>query len=411
MPALIRRQAQGHPERRRVEGRLSAVLAMALLLCGPTARAQQAAHQHDQAPVPWQWSVEGAAFAGYNYQWRKFTDFDEIESQNWWMTTLQKSFGVSDLNLVAMFSLEPFTLRDIGSPQVFQTGETFNGAPLIDYQHPHDLIMNLGGVYSHTVRSSMVSVAAYAVGPAPLGPPVFMHRASAIENPQAPLSHHHLDASHITPGVVSIGVEKNGFEVEAGAFHGREPDENRLDLDTAALDSYAIRASWADGPWSFQISGGHLKTPETTSPYNQDRLTASASFFKGDEGHAIAWTAAFGQNREVFGNLEAYLFEVTRRSGNNTLYGRAESVAKDILDAGFHPIGVAHTHRQSQIGAITGGYIRDFAAPAWGTFGIGGDITVYYVPDNLSESYGSPVSFHVFVRYRGRTGARLQHVH
>ncbi len=101
---------------------------------------------------PWQWSVEGSLFTGYNYQWRKFTDFDEIESQNWLMTALQKSFGVSDLNLVAMFSLEPFTLRDIGSPQVFQTGETFNGAPLIDYQHPHDLIMNLGGVYSRAVR-------------------------------------------------------------------------------------------------------------------------------------------------------------------------------------------------------------------------------------------------------------------
>ena len=228
-----------------------------------------------------------------------------------------------------------------------------------------------------------------------------MHRPSAIENPQAPLSHHYLDASHITPGVVSIGVERNGFKVEAGAFHGREPDENRLDLDTAALDSYAVRASWADGPWSFQVSGGHLKTPESKSPYDQDRLTASASFFKGDERHSIAWTAAFGQNREVFGNLEAYLFEATRRAGSNAFYGRVEAVAKDILDAGFHPIGVAHTHRQSQIGAITAGYIRDFAAPAWGTFGIGGDITGYYVPENLSESYGSPVSFHVFLRYRG----------
>ena len=391
--------------------RLSAVLTLALLLCVAPAAAQEAAHQHDAPTTPWQWSVEGSVFTGYNYQWRKFTDFDEIESQNWLMIALQKSFGVSDLNLVAMFSLEPFTLRDIGSPQVFQTGETFNGAPLIDYQHPHDLIMNLGGVYSRTVRSSTVSVAAYAVGPAPIGPTVFMHRPSAIENPQAPLSHHYLDASHITPGVVSIGVERNGFKVEAGAFHGREPDEDRLDLDTAALDSYAVRASWADGPWSFQVSGGHLKTPESKSPYNQDRLTASASFFKGDERHSIAWTAAFGQNRDVFGNLEAYLFEATRRAGSNAFYGRAEAVAKDILDAGFHPIGVAHTHRQSQIGAITAGYIRDFAAPAWGTFGVGGDITGYYVPENLSESYGSPLSFHVFLRYRGRAGARIEHVH
>jgi hypothetical protein len=391
--------------------RFAAALTMALLICAAPAVAQEPAHQHDSPASPWQWTVEGAAFGGYNYQWRKFTDFDEVESQNWLMTALQRSFGAHDLNLVAMFSLEPFTLRDLGSPQVFQTGETFNGAPLIDYQHPHDLIMNLGGEYSHGVGSATVSVAAYVVGPAPIGPTVFMHRPSAIENPQAPLSHHYLDASHITPGVISVGVERAGFRLEAGAFHGREPDEDRLDLDTGALDSYAARASWADGPWSFQISAGHLKTPEAKSPYNENRVTASASFFKGDENHSVAWTAAFGQNREVFGNLEAYLLEGTRRSGKNAFYGRLEAVAKDILDAGFHPIGVAHTHRQSRVGAITAGYVRDIVAADWGTFGVGGDITGYYVPENLSESYGSPVSFHVFLRYRGRAGARMDHVH
>lgn len=394
--------------------RLFAVLVTALLVCAAPAAAQEPAHQHDAAApgAPWQWSVEGSAFVGYNYQWRKFTDFDEIESQNWFMTALQKSFGASsDLNLIGMFSLEPFTLQDIGSPQVFQTGETYNGAPLIDYQHPHDLIMNLGGTYSRGVGSTTMTVAGYLVGPAPIGPQVFMHRPSAVENPQAPLSHHYLDASHVTPGVISFGIERSGFQLEAGVFHGQEPDEDRLDLDTAALDSYGARASWADGPWSFQISGGHLKTPERKSPYDANRITASASFFRGDERHSLAWTAAFGQNREVFGNLEAYLLEGTQRSGNNAYYGRIESVAKDILDAGFHPIGVAHTHRQSQIGALTAGYIRDFFIPAWGTFGAGGDVTVYRVPDNLSDSYGSPVSFHVFLRFRGRAGARMQHVH
>ena len=42
-----------------------------------------------------------------------------------------------------MLSFEPFSLDDIGSPQAFQTGETFNNAPIIDYQHPHDLLMQL----------------------------------------------------------------------------------------------------------------------------------------------------------------------------------------------------------------------------------------------------------------------------
>jgi hypothetical protein len=369
-------------------------------------------HQHAATSDAWQWGVEGSVFAGYNYQRREFTDFDEIESQNWLMTALSKTFGSGgNVELVGMFSLEPFTLRDIGSPQVFQTGETYKNAPLIDYQHPHDLIMNLGARFSRAFSATTVTIGAYAVGPAPLGPPAFMHRPSAALNPQAPLSHHYLDASHITPGVVSVGVERSGFGIEAGAFHGREPDEDRLDLDTAALDSYSVRASWADGPWRFQISGADLKTPERTSPYDATRATASATYFKGDENRSIAWTAAFGQNREVFGKLEAYLFEAAKQSGRNGFYTRAENVEKDILDAGFHPIGTAHVHRPSRVSALTLGYLRDVALRSFGRFSIGGDVTGYVVPDNLSESYGTPWSFHVFLRYRGQAGARLDHVH
>ncbi len=394
--------------------RLVAALIMAMMITAASARAQDPPHQHTTATASdtWQWRVEGTVFAGYNYQHRKFTDFDEIESQNWLMTSLQKAIGgTSAVQLIGMFSFEPFTLRDIGSPQVFQTGETYNGAPLIDYQHPHDLFMNLGGEFSHSFGATSVTAAGYVVGPAPIGPPVFMHRPSAIENPQAPLGHHYLDATHIAPGVVSVGVERVGFSVEFGAFHGQEPDEDRLDLDTAALDSFAARVSWADGPWQLQISGADLKTPERKSPYDAKRVTASASYFKGDEQRSIAWTAAFGQNREVFGNLEAYLLEVNRHVGRHSFYGRGENVQKDILDAGFHPIGVAHTHRPSRVSALTLGYTRDVAAPTWGDFGIGGDVTGYIVPDNLKESYGSPVSFHVFVRYRGKAGAPMTHGH
>jgi hypothetical protein len=386
-------------------------IVLCLLVFAPRASAQaDAAHQHDVSANGWQWGVDATIFAGYNYQYRKFTDFDEFESQNWLMATLSRSFGAaSNLRADAMFSFEPFTLRDIGSPQVFQTGETYQGAPLIDYQHPHDLIMNLGAEYSHSIGANTLLVQGYLVGPAPIGPPVFMHRPSAAENLQAPLGHHYLDATHITPGVVTVGVERSGFKLEAGAFHGREPDEDRLDLDTSALDSYGARLSWADGPWAVQISGADLETPETTSPYDATRITASVSYFKGDANRSTAWMAAFGQNREVFGNLEAYLVEGTRRFAKNAVFMRAESVAKDILDAGFHPIGVSHTHRPSQVSALTLGYVRDVASRTWGTFGIGGDVTGYLVPDNLSESYGSPASFHVFIRYRGRAGAT--HVH
>jgi hypothetical protein len=390
--------------------------ALVFLICSLAAidaHAQAPAHVHDPStPAAWRWSALGTAFVGYNYQHRKFTDFDEFESQNWLMTSAERRSGASRVRLSGMFSFEAFTLRDLGSPQVFQTGETFGGAPLIDYQHPHDLFMNLGGDFTRTLNGTNLTIGAFIVGAAPIGPPAAMHRPSGTDNPQVPLAHHYLDATHITPGVITVGVERRGWKLEAGAFQGREPDENRLDLDLGALDSFSARASWTRGPWSAQVSGATLTTPETNSPYDAKRVTASAAYFKGDENRSIAWLAAFGQNREVHGNLEAYLLEATRRVMKNTFYGRAEHVAKDILDAGFHPLGTAHAHRQSPVSALTLGYTRELTSDSrWGSIALGGDLTGYLVPDNLKQSYGSPLSTHVFLRYRGRAGAPGDHVH
>lgn len=387
---------------------MTAAFVFILMLLASPGFAQE--HQHDaQAGEGWHASAETNVFFGYNYQLRKFTDFDEVESQNWLMTSLSRSLGgSSNLRLIGMFSFEPFTLRKIGSPQVFQTGETYQNSPLIDYQHPHDLFMNVGAEYTRGSTTTL-TLSAYVVGPAPLGPTPFMHRPSAADNPQSPLAHHYLDSTHISPGVVAVGVARSGFSIEAGAFHGREPDEDRLDLDTGALDSFSVRGGWAKGPWSMQISGAHLKTPERKSPYDENRITASASYFNGDGRRSIAWTAAFGQNREVFGTLEAFLFEGERVARANTIYTRIENVDKDILDAGFHPIGIKHTHRQSNVTAFTVGYLHDVIMGRWGKFGVGGDITGYLVPANLEESYGSPLSFHVFIRLRARAGAAHKH--
>lgn len=373
-----------------------------------------AAPAYAQDP-PWQWRVEGSAFFGYNYQHRKFTDFDEWESQNWLLAAAERDVARARLRLLSMFSFEPFTLRDIGSPQVFQTGETFQRTALIDYQHPHDLFMGLGAELRIPTGPLTTIVGADLVGPPTLGPPVFMHRASAIENPQAPLGHHHLDATHITPGVIRAGVEARGVRLEASVFKGREPDEDRLDIDVGALDSYAARLSYTRGNWYAQISGGWLNEPEVVTPYDATRYTASLSYTRGDDTRMFAWTAAFGQNREIHGNLEAYLFEATLRPGpRHAFYTRLESVAKDILDVGFHPVNTFHPHRQSQVGAFTVGYVRDvLRGETFGRIGIGADITGYRVPANLQESYGSPMSYHVFVRYYGRAGVATapHHVH
>jgi hypothetical protein len=366
-----------------------------------------------QDPPQWHWNTDANVFFGYNYQDRRFRDFSTWESQNWLMAGAERRSSTDRLRGSAMFSLEPFTLHDIGSPQVFQTGETFDNVPLIDYQHPHDLIMGLGGDYQRTAGRITLLAGADLVGSPTLGPMPYMHRASAIENPQAPLAHHYMDSSHITHGVVRGSVGLDAWRFEGSWFHGREPDENRLDLDLGKLDSYAARVAWTRGSWYAQVSAAHFTQPERVSPYDADRVTASIAYESTNDVRALSWLAGFGQKREVHGNFEAYLLEATfRASPANIFYARIESVAKDILDAGFHP-AVFHLHRQSQVAAFTAGYVRNIATTVAGSFGAGGDITAYGVPGNLRESYGSPLSFHVFLRYRARPASRggQTHVH
>ena len=378
-----------------------------------------------QSPVPpapepaaasasWSWAVDGNAFGAFNYQRREFTDFDAWESQNWVMASAARRSDAWTTTGTVGLTFEPLTMADIGSPQAFQTGETFKNAPLIDYQHPHDMIMVLGLDATRALNRAAVSVGVALVGTPPLGPPPFMHRASAAENPQAPLGHHYLDSTHSTQGLVRGGLGIGGIRVNGGVFHGREPDEIRTDVDLGRLDSYALQVAFTRGHWSGQVSSAWLTRPERLSTYDAERRTASVSYEWRAGDRSLAWTAAAGQNREVHGNLEAYLLEgVWRLSRWSAVYARAESVAKDILDAGFHPIGVGHTHRQSNVVALTAGYVRDLMSGRFGQLGVGGDVTRYRVPANLREAYGSPLSAHAFLRVRGRarTAGAADHVH
>ena len=88
--------AHYHPVMRRC----LAAACTALCLSAAPAFAQEPAHQHTAPRRRGNGASKATAFAGYNYQYRKFTDFDEFESQNWLMTALEKSFGsVSHLRI------------------------------------------------------------------------------------------------------------------------------------------------------------------------------------------------------------------------------------------------------------------------------------------------------------------------
>ncbi len=167
---------------------------------------------------------------------------DELRVPNWWMGMFERKVGSSNLTINTMLSLDPLTVGKKGYRELFQVGEAFEGKPLIDYQHPHDLFMQLAFVWRVPVGSKAGFTLAGGPSAEPaLGPVAFMHRASAMENPMSPLAHHTLDSTHIAFGVVTAAVDRGPWTIEGSVFNGREPDEDRWDVDFGPLDSYSGR--------------------------------------------------------------------------------------------------------------------------------------------------------------------------
>ncbi len=223
------------------------------------------------------------------------------------MGMAHRPLGGGSLTLRGMFSLDPTMGKD-GYPLLFQTGETADGVtPLIDRQHPHDFLMELAAVYSHSL-SEAASVFLYAgyPGEPALGPPTFMHRFSGIDNPEAPLGHHWLDATHITFGVLTGGVVWNTFKIEGSVFNGREPDEHRWNFDPLRLNSTSLRLTWnPTANWSMQASWGSLNSPEALEPdIDQQRITASVSYNRTAGERKLADDIRVGAQRQAAGRCD-----------------------------------------------------------------------------------------------------------
>ncbi len=166
----------------------------------------------------------------------------EFVVPNWWMGMLMRGQDRHEFGLNAMLSLDPATVGQDGYRELFQVGESLDGRPLVDRQHPHDLLMQLSASWRGTFGgATSLVVAGGPAGEPTLGPVAFMHRASAVGLPLAPLGHHTFDSTHISFGVVTAAVEHGRWTIEGSLFNGREPDEHRWDLDLGPMDSVAGR--------------------------------------------------------------------------------------------------------------------------------------------------------------------------
>ena len=306
-----------------------------------------------------------------------------------------------DFGFHVMLSADPLMGKS-GYPELFQTGETADGVhPLIDRQHPHNLLMEAAGTYSmNTSADSAAFVYAGIAGEPALGPPDFMHRFSGSDDPEAPLSHHWLDSTHITYGVVTGGYVWRQVKLEASSFNGREPDQHRYDVELRRFDSYSARLSVNPTPdLALQISSGRLASPEQLQPnVAVRRTTASASVNRMLSEIQWQTTAAFGRNQPKPGTAsDAWLIESCLIVADaHSVFARLERVAKDELFLPGQPL----YGRTFTVNSLSLGYIRDFTLHPV-RLGIGALASVYRYPSPLDAAYGEgPVSFLIFTRVK-----------
>ena len=329
---------------------------------------------------------------------------DKLDAPNWFMGMAQREVGKNGLlHFNLMMSLDPLTEGGNGYPLLFQSGESWKGISLFDRQHPHDLFSELSASYAYALsaKTDLSMYAGYPGEPA-LGPVAFMHRPSAMSDPDAPISHHWSDATHITFGVATIGFRFDQFKIEASSFTGREPDENRFNFDQPKFDSWSARLNYNPAAnWALQVSHGFIKSPEALHPNeNVYRSTASATYSLpfGDEKTFNA-TALWGLNKTSAqeGDNSA-LLESDLRLKKLDLYTRYEFVQKTTEELVLNPV-IYGDDTVFPVNAITLGLNYDLFKIGKLNLAAGAQITCYSADSRLNSLYGkNPMAGEVFLR-------------
>jgi len=358
----------------------------------------------------WNFMTHGYAFLNFIQQSGPRGQDDVISTNHLMLMAERQPNQKSSFLLRGMFSLEPATIQDGLYPLLFQTGEVANGVPIIDGQHPHDLFMELSAQYAIQLnRNTLIYFYAGVRGDPALGPVAYPHRVSAQELPQATLSHHLQDSTHIADDVLTAGIRYKFVRLEVSGFHGAEPDGHRWDFDQGAIDSWSTRATFTpNSRWAAQMSTGRLKKPEELEPGDVQRTTASVTYDRPVAAGFWASSFIWGWNDKIADHLNvySYLFETLYQfKHKNYATARLEVVDKEELFAGQqNPLA----GQVFQIKALTLGYAHDFTwIPRFQT-GIGANVTFYSTASELDPYYGtSPKG--VFFYLRIRTGSHGHH--
>jgi hypothetical protein len=364
----------------------------------------------------WLVMFHGFAFLTFNRQSGP-SGGQDFESQNHFMLAALHRLWGGKLSLLGTFSLEPATVPQAGSYELFQRGETYNGVLLVDRQHPHDLFIQLAAQWEKALSDSLrLRFYLAPVGEPALGPIPYPHRLSAAAMPQAPLSHHNQDSTHITYDVITAAADVGVVTLEGSVFHGAEPDENRWNMQAGALDSYSGRLTLSLLPeLRVQLSAGHLENPEAIEPGNQTRYVGALYWQRPTPGGYVAVSLISGLNETEEGREWGSLVEGTWKFGGaNAVFGRIEAVDRDLYELTHktqRPEGVPHV--RTRVWAATLGASRDVPLFRGVETSLGAEATLYHFTSRLDTVYdATPFGFQAFLRVGfGSHGGSHAHSH
>lgn len=368
--------------------------------------------QPDSSPVyawhaaagSWTLMIHGGAFIRYMSQdagQAGTRGGNKFDAPNWVMIMAQPPRGEKGgFSFRGMFSLDRITEGGSGYPLLFQTGESWKGEPLVDRQHPHELFSELSVSYGRSLGPGAgVFVYLGFPGEPALGPPAFMHRPSSLSNPDAPLGHHLQDSTHIAFGVLSGGARYKGLKFDTSVFTGREPDENRFDLDRPRFDSWSVRLSFNPSDHiAFQVSHGFLHSPEALEPDVNVRRTTASMMINRSLSQGADWTTTFvwGVNRSSERPAtHSILVDSEAAFGRASVYARIEYVQREAHDLKLDELG----DRILPVGALTTGAAWRLGTSSHFQLQAGAQVAIYHIVGDLVPAYGKrPFSFEVYLR-------------
>jgi hypothetical protein len=362
--------------------------------------------------------LHGAIFPRYTNVSTQRGD-DRIDAPNWIMGMYSHPLGdTAQFGARLMMSLDPLTEQGRGYPLLFQSGESWHDQPLHDRQHPHDLFDELSVSLSQKFDHDLSAYFYFGYpGEPALGPPTFMHRPSAMDDPDAPLGHHWQDSTHVTFGVATLGAQWSrfgGIKIEGSIFTGREPDEDRYDFDQPEFDSYSGRLSWnPTRNLALQVSHGYIKSPEALEPDLKRHRTTASVIYNLPLGHDSNWSNTFvwGQNHDTGeGKTQSFLIESNYQRGRDTVYVRWERVEKSGHELVLDP---PDESRIFPVSGYTIGYVRDLSHGNGLDIGLGTQFTINDRPDTLDRYYGDDLgyAFEFFLRIRPSLHSHSAHEH